>query len=320
MVLIFGILSCRSGREKMKVREPGTIMSKSRQAEVLLILVTVVWGLTFALVKKSLETITPFVFMAWRFNLAFLVMGLLSARRLRQIDWSMVRAGLLLGVFLYASYSFQTFGLKYTTAGNAGFITGLFVIFVPILSFAVLRKKPDRRSIFAAIIAAIGLGFLSLQSNFQINLGDLLVLACSFSYSLHIIYLDRYARRFDLVLLTFLQMGFLAFGHTTSGLLFESFTFPRDGFVWMTIIVCGLFASALAFYIQAFAQRVLSPVRTSVVLIMEPVFSVLFGILLLAERLSLRGWVGCGLILVGMLISEVRPESAREAENLAPGS
>lgn len=285
-------------------------LSRERQAEFALIAVTVVWGLTFSLVKKSLEEIPPFVFMAYRFALAFLVMAAVSLRRIREMGRGTLAVGSLLGLFLYGAYSLQTIGLKYTSAGNAGFITGLFVVFVPVLSTIFLRKRPGARSVISVVLATAGLALLSLQPGEGINLGDALVLGCAFTYSLHIIFMDRFVQRHDLVLLTLVQMGVVAFLHTASGLIFEDFSFPSGGFVWMTIAVCGVLASAVAFFVQAWAQKVISPVRTSVVLIMEPVFSVLFGIWLLGERLSWRGWLGCAIMLAAMFITEIKPETA----------
>jgi drug/metabolite transporter (DMT)-like permease len=287
------------------------LLTRARQAELSLIAITIIWGLTFSMVKVTLESIPPFVFMSYRFTLAFIVIAVACGKRLASIDRGTAAAGLLLGVFLYAAYSFQTFGLQYTTAGNAGFITGLFVVFVPILSTVILRKRPDLRSVISVVIAIVGLGLLSLQPGLQVNTGDMLVLACAFAYSLHIIYMDRFVQRHDLLLLTFMQMGVMAVLHTASGLVFEDFSFPTGGYVWLTIIVCGVFASALAFFVQAWAQREISPVRTSVVLIMEPVFSVLFGMVLLGETLTWRGWLGCALMLAGMLVTEIKPESDR---------
>ncbi|MGQ9537440.1 MAG: DMT family transporter [Actinomycetota bacterium] len=285
------------------------IPSKGRQAELALLAVTVVWGLTFSLVKKTLESVTPFLFMAYRFFLAFLVMLAASRRVLRDLDRRALAAGCLLGLFLYGAYSFQTFGLKYTSAGNAGFITGLFVVFVPLLSTFILKKRPGPLALVSVGVAVVGLGFLSLQPGLRVNPGDLLVLACAFTYSLHIVYMDRFVREHDLLLLTLVQMGVVALLQSASALAFEGLALPREGYAWMTIAICGVLASAAAFFIQAWAQRHLSPVRTSVVLIMEPVFSVLFGMVLLGERLTWRGWLGCGLMLAGMLISETRPEA-----------
>jgi drug/metabolite transporter (DMT)-like permease len=295
------------------------MLSDKRRAEAMLIGITVVWGLTFALVKKSLDEVQPFVFMAWRFWVAALLMGALSIPRLREIDRRIIRDGLLLGILLYASYSFQTFGLKYTTAGNAGFITGLFIVFTPILAAIFLRHRPDFKSVAAVVVALVGLGILSLQPGLKVNSGDALVLACAFTYSVHIVLLDGYSKKYDLVLLTFVQMLLLALAFTISGFLFESMVVPRTGFVWMTILVCGVLASAVAFYVQGYAQRILTPVRTSMVLIMEPVFSVLFGIIILGEHLTWRGWLGCALILAGMLITEIPTPGAR-GRNVAPGT
>ncbi len=289
-------------------------LTRARQAELSLIAVTVVWGLTFSMVKETLESMPPFVFMSYRFILAFLVMLAVCGKRLRGIDKVTTAAGILLGVFLYAAYSFQTFGLQRTSAGNAGFITGLFVVFVPILSTVILHKRPGTRSVLSVIVATIGLALLSLQPGLKVNTGDILVLACAFTYSLHIIYMDRFVRRQDLLLLTMVQMGVVAALQTGSALVFEEFVLPGGLYAWVTIIVCGVFASALAFFVQAWAQREISPVRTSVVLIMEPVFSVFFGIILLGETLTLRGWLGCALMLAGMLISEIAPERAAEKD------
>lgn len=289
------------------------LFGRARRAEAMLVAITAVWGLTFSLVKESLNEISPFVFMSYRFWLAFAVVALFCVGRMHKVDRGLLKAGFLLGLLLFASYAFQTFGLKYTSAGNAGFITGLFVVFVPVLSALMLGQRPDKASTVAIIVAVVGLGFLSLQSGLRVNGGDLLVLACAFALSLHIIYMDRYVKEYDLMLLTLLQMGVLAVGNTAAGLVFEGFAWPSGTLVWTTIIVCGVFASAIAFYVQGYAQRVLSPIRTSMVLIMEPVFSVLFGIILLGETLTWRGWLGCGLILSGMLLTEIVPYIQRES-------
>lgn len=232
-------------------------------------------------------------------------MTAVGAVNLKKIYPKTVYAGVILGAVLYASYAFQTVGLKYTTAGNAGFITGLFIVFVPMLSFLVLKQKPDMKSVLSVVIALIGLGFLSIQNGFRIRTGDILVLACAFSYSVHIILLDGYVKKHDLVILTMIQMWVLAICSVINAALFEDLKVPHTQIAWASIIICGIFASAFAFYIQGYAQRALSPVKTAMVLIMEPVFSVGFGMLLLGERLSARGWLGCALIFAGMLLTEL---------------
>lgn len=298
----------------MEEKKPGRLLGRKREAELALIGITVIWGLTFTFTKKSLEDLEPFVFLSWRFILAFAVMLPLCARRFHKLNRPTLRAGILLGCLLIASYSFQTFGLRYTTAGNAGFITGLFIVFTPVLAWVFLGQKQQPKAILAVFVALAGLGFLSIKPNLTVNVGDALVLVCAFTYSVHIIFLDGFTKKYDLPLLTMIQMGVLAVGTTALGLATEPFKAPGTAYVWMSVIVCGLLASALAFFVQGWAQRVLTPSRTSMVLIMEPVFSLLFGMLLLGERLSWNGWLGCALIFLGMLITEVPVGRSREAE------
>lgn len=293
--------------------------SKKRGAELALIGITVIWGLTFVFTKNSLLTpqhpdgLQPFMFLAWRFALAAAAMAVLCYKRYSKMNAPTFWAGALMGTVLFASYAFQTFGLRHTTAGNAGFITGLFIVFTPMLAWIFLKHKQPPKAIFAVVIALMGLAFLSIQPHLKINSGDILVLFCAFTYSVHIILFDGYTKKFDLPLLILVQMVVLFFLNTVAGLIFETPKAPHTAYVWMSVIVCGLLASALAFYVQGYAQRILTPSRTSMVLIMEPVFSLFFGMILLSERLTWRGWVGCALIMAGMVITEL-PSRMKKTE------
>lgn len=294
------------------------VFGAKRRAELSLIGITVIWGLTFTFTKRSLEELEPFVFLTYRFLLAFLVMLPLCARRLRKLNKETLAAGVLLGSLLAMSYAFQTFGLRSTTAGNAGFITGLFIVFTPLLAWVFLKQKQSPKAVLAVIVALTGLGFLSITPQLGISSGDLLVLFCAFTYSVHIIFFDGYTKKYDLPLLVLVQMGTLAVVNLALAASLEPFVLPRSGYVWTSVIVCGLFASALAFYVQGYAQKVLTATRTSMVLIMEPVFSLVFGIILLGERLSWRGWLGCGLIFLGMIITELPARSVRRLFRPSP--
>lgn len=304
--------------EDMEENRREWLFGEKRRAELALIGITVIWGLTFTFTKKSLDELQPFVFLAYRFILAFLVMVPLCLPRMKKMNKETLGAGVLLGSLLVMSYAFQTFGLRSTTAGNAGFITGLFIVFTPLLAWVFLKQKQPPRAVLAVIVALTGLAFLSITPRFGISSGDLLVLFCAFTYSVHIIFFDGYTRKYDLALLVMVQMGTLAAGNVILAAIFESFVMPKSAYVWMSVIICGLFASALAFYVQGYAQKVLSPTRTSMVLIMEPVFSLVFGMMLLSERLSWRGWLGCGLIFLGMLITEVPVGALRRKRAVKP--
>lgn len=280
-------------------------------ATLALVCITVVWGATFALIKRSLDSMPPFWFMAWRFGVAFAITGpvaLLRGSRLRRQEWE---AGLLLGALMCLSYALQTLGLQRTNASNAALITGMFIVFIPVLSILVLHKDPDSRTLAGVVVALVGLVVLTLQPHTRVGTGDAMLLGSTLFLSLYVIALDHYANRLDLFALTAVQMGVLAFTFLLSGLAMETAVLPAVGFVWFSVAVCGIFGSALAFWVQAYAQRETPPSRIAVIIILEPVFGVVFGIALLGERLGARGWVGASLILAGTLISEVRARSTR---------
>ena len=221
-------------------------------------------------------------------------------------------AGLVMGVFLAAGYIFQTFGLQRTTASNAGFITGMFVVLVPVLQVLMWRLWPNRRVVVGVTLATVGLFLLSGGASELHLLGDGLVLLCALAFSAHIIATARSVRRHDAELLTVVQLavvtvctGLLALGGWALGEPL-SLSAVREPSVLIALAVTALFASAAAFYVQTFSQKYASPTRTAVILTMEPVFAGVFGYALAGERLSAAGWVGAAAILCGMLVSELR--------------
>ncbi len=268
--------------------------------------ITVVWGATFALIKRSLDDISPFWFMALRFGLAFCITAPAVLLRGNLPSRSEVRAGVVLGVLLYVSYALQTFGLQRTLASNAALITGMFVVFIPLLSVVMLNKRPDGRAMLGAAVALAGLAILTIQPHTRVGAGDALLLSSTIFLSLYVIAMDVYAPAMDLLAITAVQMGVLTAGVTLSGLATETPVLPAVNFVWLSVAVCGIFGSALAFWVQGYAQRELPPARIAVILIMEPVFGVIFSLIIPNERLSARGWTGCALILTGLLVSELR--------------
>jgi drug/metabolite transporter (DMT)-like permease len=298
-------------------------------AEALLVGVTAVWGWTFVVVKDAVSLLPPLPFLAVRFGVATfvmaLVMGLMrSGKRRRRADGDTPGAirrslapGLTMGAFLAAGYIFQTFGLQRTTASNAGFITGMFVVLVPILQGLVWRVLPDTRAVLGVGAAAVGLFLLSGGASELHLLGDGLVFLCALSFSAHILATSRYARYHDAGVLTVLQLGVVAVlcaAFAATGAMFGvplSLQALWEPEVLVALGVTALLASAAAFYIQTFAQRYASPTRTAIILTMEPVFAGLFGYAFAGERLTLAGWIGAAAILAGMLIAELRVPSSR---------
>ena len=279
--------------------------------ELAMVAVTAVWGSTFVLVRDAVAQVPPFTFIAYRFLAAALLLAAIRPRLAIGGLWGAGQPGgdrgpspALAGLALFAGYGFQTVGLQYTTASNAGFITGLAVVLTPLLGAVVLRQAPGRWPVTGACVAAIGLAFLSLQ-RLEVRRGDALVLGCAFAFAAHILLVGRYAPRLSTYQLAVVQLA-------TAGLLAlvwagvaGDLAVPSSTQVWVALAITSVVASAGAFLIQTRAQREVSPTRTAVIFTMEPVFAGLFRFLLAGERLSGRGWLGAGLILAGMLIAEL---------------
>lgn len=276
-----------------------------KNSDIGLLMVAFVWGLTFVIVKESLFYISPFKFLFYRFSLSFLLLLGISIKKLKNITVKTVKYGSFIGIALFCGYGFQTVGLQYTTPANAGFITGLSVVIVPFLSFALLQKKPSIYSIIGVLCAVVGLFFLSFQQ-FDMNYGDFLVLLCAFSFAMHIILVGKYAPFYDPVLLTMVQIGMVAL---LSGVLSAGQSSVINATVIEALIVTALFATVMAFLVQNMAQKYTPPTRTAVVFAMEPVFAAVCSFLLIHEVFTVRKIIGCVLILVGMLITELKKQS-----------
>jgi len=279
---------------------------KGIQAEIYLLGIVVIWGSTFAIIKGILDQIMPFTFLAYRFFWAAFILGLIFWKRLKNIDKMILKKGSLIGIFLFLGYTFQTVGLKYTTATKAGFITGLSVVLVPIISHFFIREKISKNSIIGVILAFIGLWFLNYNSSFIFNFGDFLVLLCAVSFAMHIISVGLYVRKVDYVLLVIVQLTTVFVLSFLMALFFERpgihLYYPSG--VWWSIILTGIFATALAFYIQNKFQRYSTATKTAITFSGEPIFGAIFAYLLLGEKVGLIAWIGGLLIIFGMIISQ----------------
>jgi drug/metabolite transporter (DMT)-like permease len=279
---------------------------KGVPAEIYLLGIVVIWGSTFAIIKGILDQIMPFTFLAYRFFWAAFILCLIFWKRLKNIDKIILRKGFLVGIFLFLGYTFQTVGLKYTTATKAGFITGLSVVLVPIISHFFIREKISKNSIIGVILAVIGLWFLNYNSSFIFNFGDFLVLLCAVSFAMHIISVGLYARKVDYVLLVIVQLTTVFVLSFLMALFFERpgihLYYPSG--VWWSIILTGIFATALAFYMQNKFQRYSTATKIAIIFSGEPIFSAMFAYLLLGEKVGLIAWIGGLLIIFGMIISQ----------------
>jgi drug/metabolite transporter (DMT)-like permease len=278
-----------------------------RVAELALIGIASVWGLTFVMVQDAIELLPTMAFLAYRFIPAALIVALVFHRQLRSLPAEGWRAGLVMGVFLTGGYVFQTLGLEETTASNAGFITGLFVVLTPVLGAILLRDRIPGIAWAAAGVSVVGLWLLAGASGEFDLRGDGLVLVCSFSLAAHILATARAVERFDVGALLAVQLGVVGVTCLGIGAVAGQLEAPEGGTVWSALLVTSLVASALGFFVQSFAQQHAPPARTALILASEPAFAGLFGWLLNDERLTATGWLGAGLIMAAIVAVEIVP-------------
>jgi drug/metabolite transporter (DMT)-like permease len=280
-------------------------VNRERAAEAGLIGVACVWGLTFVMVQDAIEKLPTMAFLGYRFMAAAVLVALIFRRPLRELSAAGWRVGLLMGVFLTAGYVFQTFGLEHTSASNAGFITGLFVVITPLLGAAVLRARIGGVAWAAAAVSAVGLYLLS--GTHGVNEGDALVLGCAVAFSAHILATDRGAAGHHVGALLVVQLGLCGVICLAVGGALGDLQAPRGGDVWSALLVTAIVASAIGFFVQTYAQRHAPPARTALILASEPAFAGLFGFALNDERLSLLAWSGAALIMAAIVAVEVIP-------------
>jgi drug/metabolite transporter (DMT)-like permease len=279
-----------------------------RLAEAALVGIAAVWGLTFVMVQDAIEELPTLAFLAYRFIPAALLVAAVFRRRLGSLGRAGARAGLAMGAFLTLGYVFQTLGLERTTASNAGFITGLFVVFTPLLGALVLRQRVTRLGWAAAATSAAGLYLLSgLDEGLDLR-GDGLVLLCALAFAAHILMTDRALRAgHDAGALLAVQLAVAGGVCLVAAALAGDVEAPRGETVWSALIVTSLVASALGFFVQTFAQRHAPPARTALILASEPAFAGLFGWLLANDTLSAKAWLGAALIMLAIVAVELVP-------------
>jgi drug/metabolite transporter (DMT)-like permease len=280
-----------------------------------LIAVTAVWGITFVQVKDAVDVYPLFAFLAVRYAIATGVLGVVGARRVLTLGRSGLAAGSVLGGLLGLGIGLQTAGLERTTVSSTGFITGLYVVLTPLFGLLLFRTTMGLEVWAGVALSVVGLALLS-GVDIGSPTGDLLVLASAAAQALQILMVERYATRYDAVALTLVQMAACFAGFLVIALALGELEVPHGRTVWGALIVTGVFASALAYLIQVWAQRRISAARIAIVFSLETVFAGIFGYWLADDRLGWLGWGGCAVILAGIVLAE--PTAARFLRSLLP--
>lgn len=304
--------------------------SRSLRAHVLLIAVVAIWGSTFVVVKGALADISPLLFNLLRMILAFLCLALFYRGHFGRMNRRSLLAGATVGLCLAMGYQFQTAGLRLTTPSKSAFITGMVVVLVPVLSaIPFLRPRgasaPHWNAWTGAIVAFIGIVLLTTPpgSGFDfrsIGIGDILTFGCALGFSLHVLALAHLSPRVPFEQLAILQVGFCALFMAISMPLLEHPWVHWSPRVLIALMVTAVLATATAFTVQSWAQKLLPATHTALILALEPVFAWITSFLFFAERLNRRSASGALLILAGIALTEFLPlpvqPSSHEAVSL----
>ncbi len=275
------------------------------RTDLALLLVAIVWGSAFVAQRLAAGQISAFTFNGLRFLIGALVLLPLSWRRWERLSRGRWMGIALVGSVLFAGAAFQQLGLRYTTAGNAGFVTGLYVVLIPLI-LALGWKEPPRRGIWvASLLAGMGLFLLSTGGNLSLKVGDILELAGACMFALHVILIGILVRKVEVLQLAVSQYVVCGLLSLLVGLSLGGSSISGLASVWWAIAYTGIFSVGLGYTLQARAQKVAPPADAAILLSLEAVFAALFGWLWLDERLSAPQLLGCGLMLSAMILAQV---------------
>jgi drug/metabolite transporter (DMT)-like permease len=292
--------------------EAGRSLNRKLRADLALMFCSLLWGVTFVVVKNALEHASVFAFLAVRFTIAAALMAMFRPQSIRRIERQEIFAGMRLAFFMFAGYCFQTVGLQYTTATNSGFVTGSSVVLVPLLLGIFWGRKLTNWIYAGAFAALIGLYFLTVPAEGlrYLNRGDVFTFVAAGFYAVHIILVGEFAEEHSVSALSLIQVAGCALMAWPLMAVAHAIHWQPIRFIWswellLGITICAVFATAVAFSVQLWAQQYTSPGHAAILFALEPVFAVITSYVVLHERLNARAMKGAALVVGGIVIAEL---------------
>lgn len=286
-----------------------------RLAKPLLILATLIWGGSFVVMKHTLDSLPVLTLLAFRFLAACVILSLLFIRRWKAMDRQTLGMGCVMGLLLFLAYTAQSYGLAGTTPGKNAFLTAVYCVIVPFLSWLLFRSRPDRYNLAAAFLCIGGIGLVSLDGAFSISRGDALTLLCGFFYAAHILSVSHFSRQRDIFLLTTIQFGASGLLALAAAVVLGVPVAPPPPQAWQGLAYLTLAATCGALLFQNVGQTYTTPAAASVLLSLEAPFGVLFSVLLYGERPTVKMLLGFALIFAAVVCSETRFEFLKKGRN-----
>lgn len=278
---------------------------KALLSDLSLLFVALVWGGGFVAVKDGLNSMTPMVLMALRFSLAALVLFVFLRKWMGTFtkkDW---QQGSIVGAFLFLAFAAQTYGLQFTTASKQGFLTAVYVVVVPLLSWGLYKRRPPIKAFLGSILTITGIALISLNEGFTINIGDSLTLLCAVLFAAHIISIEYFAKSMNTIKLAFIQIAVAAILSVLVALLTEPIPTEISAQGWLAIVYLAVFSTFACFTVQTIAQKYTSSSHASIIMSLESVFAAILGVWLLNDIMTTRMIIGSAIIFAAILIVEV---------------
>ncbi|MDF2653806.1 MAG: family transporter [Bacillota bacterium] len=283
-------------------------MTKQVKADIMLLLVTLFWGISYWLIDLSLADVNPFMLNALRFLIAFYAAGIVAFPKLKTVNKVTLKYSAVIGVALLFVYIGATFGVRYTSLSNAGFLCALTVVITPILAFTVLKQKPEKKLAVAVLMSLTGIALLTLKENtIQLALGDILCIMAAFAYAVDLIITEAAVKKEEVnaFQLGVFQLGFTGIYNLVLSLLIETPTLPQSPKIWSAVLFLSIFCTGAAFIIQAVAQQYTSASHVGVIFSLEPVFAGFVAFFLAGEILTVQAYIGAVILVSSLFIMEL---------------
>jgi len=281
------------------------IMSIQGKANLLMVIVTMFWGLSYTFMVMGLETLAVYNVVALRCIIAFVVAGIIFYKRMIKVDVKTFKYAAIQGLLLFIVFALSLFGLESTSASNAGFILSLTVVLVPIFSSFIEKKLPSRAVSFAIVCTMIGITVLTANGSFSFQKGDILVAIAALCYSIYLLLNSSFTRNVESISYGIYQLGFAGLYALVLTFLLETPTLPNSSSSWIAIIGLGVICSAFCFVGQTVAQQYTSATHTGLIFSLEPIFAAMFAMMFIGEGLTLKLIIGGSFILIGNLFAQL---------------
>ena len=284
-------------------------LERKRQiwADLMLVIVTVCWGVSYFLMDLALEEMDPFTLNAYRFLGAFAIAAILSVKKLKGTNMTTIRYAMLVSIALTVCYIGATFGVKYTSQSNAGLLCAMTVIFAPILAFIFKKVIPEKKMVIVLVLCLVGIALMTLSDELKMAFGDVLCLICAVAYASDLLITETAVKKeeVDAYNLGIFTLFFTGLFMLILALIFEDPVLPQSGACWFAVIFLSIFCTGVAFVIQPIAQQYTTSTHVGVIFCLEPVFAGIVAFFLAGEVLMPRAYLGACLMLLGMLIMEI---------------